>query len=412
MAELIAPPAAPAARAAREQLRILHVTTRFTRGGAERNMSHVMSWERDQGHEVHLVMGRDSNPELAPPGIEVHVLDTLRRSVRPWVDVRAARALRRLIREHGFHVVHTHESKAGAVGRLAARRDTGAIVHTVHMPSFGAGYSRAQTPLFAAVERMCGRFTDIFLSVGEEIKELYLDRAIGIGKPFLTIRSPVDMSSFVALRHRDNGARTHDRQALGLHPDRRTIVTMGRLEPRKRPQLVLRELAPILEAENAQLVFAGEGPEYEAMLAATRELGVEERVTLLGHTNDPVAVIGCADVLVHGSLVEGVPQVVLQALAAGVPVVATEVEGLREVPDAPVTAVDRSGAGLAEAVSEQFRNGSREPVDLAHFAQWTTTRIDSTLEDFHSVLSRTLARPGGGEQGRLADRPVLKRSRT
>src|SRR5205823_4636796 len=105
---------------------------------------------------------------------------------------------------------------------------------------------------------------------------------------------------------------------------------------------------------------------------------VEEHVRFLGHVDRVDRLLAVADVVVHGSRCEGVPQVVLQALAAGVPVVATDAEGLREIPDAPILIVDREGRGLRDAVLRALKE-PRDPVPIDALAPWTQGAIEKSL---------------------------------
>ena len=97
-------------------MRILHVVTRHRRGGAERNVLHTAMWEVRHGHDVHLAVGQDSILDEIPPGLSVHVIDRLVRSVSPSADLDAYRAIRLLVSTVGFDIVHTHQSKAGVLG--------------------------------------------------------------------------------------------------------------------------------------------------------------------------------------------------------------------------------------------------------------------------------------------------------
>ena len=114
--------------------------------------------------------------------------------------------------------------------------------------------------------------------------------------------------------------------------------------------------------------------------------GVSHAVHLLGHVEDVRPLLAAADVVAHTSVVEGVPQVVIQALAAGLPVVATDAVGLREVRPAPITVVSRSGNGLARAVSRRMASRAA-PVPLEALMPWTTTVIDQQLRELHERLS-------------------------
>ncbi|TMD81815.1 MAG: glycosyltransferase family 4 protein, partial [Chloroflexi bacterium] len=136
----------------RQVVRILHVATRLAPGGAPRNIAFTLEWELNHGHEVHLALGSKQLPSGFPAGIHLHVVPDLVRGLNVVRDLRANRDLGVLIRRLQVDVVHTHYSKAGILGRIAARGQTPVLVHTVHMASFGSGYPRALSLLFRAAE--------------------------------------------------------------------------------------------------------------------------------------------------------------------------------------------------------------------------------------------------------------------
>lgn len=374
-------------------LRILHVSTRFNYGGAERNIANTLAWERRRGHEVHLAAGLGAIPSEVPEGIALHVLPHLRRAINPLYDIRAARALRQLIREHGFDVVHTHESKAGVVGRLAAAGRVPVVIHTIHMASFGRGYPPHASAAFLAVERFCARFTSYYVTVGNELRNQYLANGVGFPRQYITIHSPIDVEGYGKIRQIPPSQRTALRERFGFRQDAPLLVSIGRLEPRKRHNLALERLAPLLRDGRVQFALAGEGPELSSLRGLCIHLGVEHTVRMVGQISNVEDLLACADLVIHVSRVEGVSQVVMQALAAGVPVVATSVEGLREVEGASVTIIDRDGIGLADAVQRAIE-APPEPVPLRALAPWTLSEVDRRLEVLHELINECLgARP-------------------
>jgi glycosyltransferase involved in cell wall biosynthesis len=382
---MIATATDPLAVSSRVTRRVLHVSTRFIRGGAERNMANLIAWEASRGHEVHVATGGRIEGSITA-ATHLHHVAHLHRRVRPISDVRAALELRSLIRRGGFDVVHTHESKAGALGRLAARGSQAVIVHTVHMPSFGPAYGRAWSWLFRLVERLCARTTDVFVVVGEELRDVYLASGIGHRDQYLVLRSPVDVERFARLRNVGPRARQEARRRLGIGRDVAIAVAIGRLERRKRHALMINQLHKMIVADRLRLVIAGEGTEEARLRDLVRRQDIADKVLFLGYVDELDDVFLAADVLLHASSVEGVPQVVLQALAAGVPVVATSVEGLREVDGARIRRVGRDGSSFPSAVVDVLRNPPR-PVPLDCLEEWTVPRISQSIEAIDSRIA-------------------------
>jgi len=371
-------------------MRILHITTRHLRGGAERNLAHTVGWQLAQGHEVEIALGCDSLDDGFPDGTVVHSIPELRREVAPQADLRARARLAALMTARGFDVVHTHQSKAGIIGRIAAANRSRTIVHTIHLPSFGPEYGRFRSHAFLAAERVCARKTDIFVAVGAELRREYQAAGVGHADEYLVIHSPIDIDRFAAVRGLDQKQRAEARKSLGLRPMGLVVATVGSLEPRKRIDLILRRLAPNVLESDVTIVVAGEGHERTRLEALATDLGIEDNTTFAGHVEDPERVFAAADVLVHASGLEGVPQVMIQALAAGMPVVATDTVGLREIPTALVTIVDPQGDGLGVAVSV-IRPGAAPQLDISELANWRPEVVESGLSLLDLRLQQLMA---------------------
>jgi glycosyltransferase involved in cell wall biosynthesis len=367
--------------------RILHLTTRHLRGGAERNVAHFVAWELANGFEVHVAVGRDSDPAGLPAGAHVHRIESLVRDVNPLNDWRAWRELRSLIGRGRYDVLHTHLSKAGVIGRMAGRGRTRRIVHTVHMASFGTGYARLASPVFRALERRCARFTDPMIFVGTGLRDHYLASGVGTLETSLVIHSPIDVDQFIESRLWPADRREAVRQALGVDTRIPLVMTAGILERRKRHDLLLNALRDDLASGSLMVAIAGDGPERLPLEALATEAGGPASVRFLGHLVDIVPILAAADILVLTSTVEGVPQVVIQALAAGRPVVATDVPGLREIAGAPITIVPIDGSGLAEAVAARIADPG-SPVEPGALAPWTCSAIDREIAALHERIDQ------------------------
>jgi teichuronic acid biosynthesis glycosyltransferase TuaC len=203
--------------------------------------------------------------------------------------------------------------------------------------------------------------------------DVYRRAGVGEVSAYALVRTPIDLEPFFAARQRAKPSAAVRGPALA--------VAIGALERRKRHVLLVEELAPSIRTGELELVICGDGPERARLEETARRLGVTDGVRLLGHVPDVADVLATADVLVHASRVEGVSRVLLQALAAGVPVVTTCVEGIGDLPgNGAVTVVDRSGAGLAAAV-RAARSRAGRPVAEAAFADWRPHAVDDQLRE-------------------------------
>ena len=366
-------------------MRVLHVITRFTRGGAERNLAYTIAWERTRGFDVHLAVGRDHVPAELPSDATIHVIGDLVRAVAPVRDLRALWALRRLVRQQRFDVVHTHESKAGVLGRLAARGASPIILHTIHMASFGPAYNAVASRAFQLAERLCASWTTRIISVGRELGATYL--AAGIGRPeqYILIRSPIDLSGLLQLRSTSTADRQAARTRLGLQPHIPVALVLAALERRKRVELILESVRAPVQSGHLQVFVGGDGPERTNLERRAQDLGIARGVVFAGHVDDVVEAFRASDVLVHAATVEGVPQVVVQALAAGIPVAATDMVGLREVDGAPVEIGSSTGEDLDQVLQRALARAENR-VPATSLDQWAPRSVTEGLGHLYSAL--------------------------
>jgi glycosyltransferase involved in cell wall biosynthesis len=376
------------------EMRIAHIVTRMNRGGCERNIASFAAWQLEHGHEVVVLAGPDPDRTMLPSGVRLEVVPDLVRPLAPRRDVRAVRELHDRLDTEGYEVVHTHQSKAGALGRLVPHPSDRVVIHTVHMPSFGPAYG-PQSPVFRAAERWCAKRTDLIVTVGEELRALYLTAGIGDPSMYRVVRSPIELEDFSRLRMATTVQRRAARVALGVDPSLPTVLAVGTLEPRKRHGLVISSLRELLGTGSVQLLVAGDGPEKPALAQLAVQLGVERRTHLVGHLRDVTVAFQAADVLVHTSTTEGVPQVILQGLAAGLPVVATPVPGIAELGTTSIATVDVDEASLADGVQETL--GHRPPpCDLQLLAAWHPAEVEEQIELLHRDIETLLREKRGG----------------
>jgi glycosyltransferase involved in cell wall biosynthesis len=266
----------------------------------------------------------------------------LHREPNPWLDVQAAFELARLFRKRRYEVVHTHSGKAGILGRLAARwAGVPVIVHTIHGPSFYPYQNPLGNWLFRWLEQMAAEWTTHFVAVADAMAGQY--QAAGIAGKYVTIRSGIDLEAFACATPIE----------LPAGP---VVGKIARFFDLKGHEFLL-AAAPRIVAEVPAVKFllVGDGVHRERFEQRARQIGLRENFVFTGLVS-PAAVpryIAAMDVLVHLSLREGLPRALPQALAAGKPVVAFDVDGAGEVcRDGETGFLVRAEdvTGLAEAV--------------------------------------------------------------
>jgi glycosyltransferase involved in cell wall biosynthesis len=276
--------------------------------------------------------------EAASCGIEVLVEPMLREVIAPRSDLLAIGKLESIFRERAFDVVHTHCAKAGAVGRMAARRaGVPRIVHTYH----GFPFHRFQSPVrrqaYIAIERRLGRTTDVALCVGSAVAAEAIQRGLIAPERVSTIGVAVDgperlrASMNVGLPE----ARRRARAVLGLPGDATVVGAVGRLTYQKAPEDFIAAMREIGRPGVIGIwIGGGELAERVAREAAGLPPGV--RVVLAGERTDVLDVLPALDVFAMPSRYEGLPTAIVEAMICGIPVVATAVNA---VPDLVIPGV-------------------------------------------------------------------------
>lgn len=299
--------------------------THLDPGGAQETVLLLAEELPDRGFDVTVAAapGGACLPRLGRAPARFEPVASMVRPIHPLRDARAYLDVDRLVRNGRFDVVHTHSSKAGILGRLAARR-TGvpAIVHTSHGLPVNPDMPTTERALLLTAERIAARACHRVVAVSEatasELLQLRLARASQIAV----------IPSGVRVRSEALPARDEARRALGV--DGGPIIGwVGRHFPQKRPELIVRASHRLLDRiPGAQIVLVGDGP----LLERTRELaGGDPRIRVLGHREDIDNVYAAMDVFMLASAWEGLPRTIIEAQAAGVPVVSTRVSGIPEV---------------------------------------------------------------------------------
>lgn len=266
----------------------------------------------------------------AERGVDVTLLPEMSREISAVDDVRSLLALWRLFRRERPRVVHTHTAKAGTLGRMAALLAGVPVrVHTYHGHVLGGGYFPPwKTRIFLAIERWLARFTSRLVVLTEgQADEMANTLRVAPREKFAVVPLGLELERFVG-SDRGSDARVRARRALGIPEDARAVGIVGRLVPIKNHELFLEALA---EAPSLLGVVVGGGEREAELKEMAARLGVAERVIWLGWRQDLPAIYPALDALALTSHDEGTPVAVLEALAAGVPVVARDVGGVGEV---------------------------------------------------------------------------------
>jgi glycosyltransferase involved in cell wall biosynthesis len=257
-------------------------------------------------------------------GLNVVTVPELVSPISPFNDRRALRRLTELLAHDGYDVVHTHSAKAGALGRLAAERArTPRVVHTFHGFPFHEFQSRARRGAYIAVERYLGRRTDVFLAVGGAVAAEAIRRGIAVPERVRVINPAIEQPAEPA----SPAARAAARRRLGVPVGCKVVGTVGRVDYQKAPESFVDAIA-WLDRDDVYAVWIGDGPLRLKMEARAARRGLQGRFLCAGHRDDVLELLPGLDVFVMASRYEGLPCAVAEAMAVGLPVVATAVNAV------------------------------------------------------------------------------------
>lgn len=327
--------------------RILQLITRADWGGAQRHLFDLAT-RLDPARFTVVVGCAPDGPlvdRLRTHNVPVIPIPEFRRDISPLDDIRALRILERIIVESRADLVHCHSSKAGFLGRLAARRAGVPSVFTAHGFAFGGRASGILSRLaYFSAEWLAGRFwSDAIITVSEADRQQALRWGVGRAQRLFAIHNGIDPIPF---------ERIPDPNPVGRPP---VIGTISRLVPGKGLEDLLEAAALLRQRGEYRFVIGGEGPLRRTLEERVRVLGLRNYVEFPGFIPEPAELLKRIDVFTLPSYKEGLPYNVLEALAAGRPVVATVVGGLPEIitdrENGRLVAV-RDVGGLAAALRE------------------------------------------------------------
>ncbi len=319
-------------------MRILHLITRMDRGGSAVNTLLSAMGQLRSGHSVELAVGPSIESDMSQAELEktaheldafrhsggiVHTLPSLFRRLHPASDVQALGQIQQVLAP-GFDVVHTHTSKAGALGRLAAWGRTRAVVHTPHGHVFHGYFGSLGTRFFVRAEQLLAHRCHALVALTGQERDDHLALGVGRAEQWYVIPSGVDVDAIARQTTRAHGEPEWE------------AVSVGRLVPVKGMDRLIRAWHEVVRRKpEARLAIVGDGVEAAKLKALVRELGLEHRVHFAGWA-DPLPYLRSARCFVLLSHNEGMGRAVVEAMAAGLPCIVSDVCGLRELVDAEV----------------------------------------------------------------------------
>ena len=356
------------------RLRVAQVITRFTAGAGWVALSGVLALDPDY-FEVVFITGEGSDElvmKARQAGHEVLLMPHLRSEIAPADDRRALADLQACLK--GFDVVHTHSSKAGALGRVAAHRlEIGRIVHTFHGFPFHQFQSWLRRTAYIKIEQRVGRYTDVFLAVGPAVAAEAITRRIAPPERVRTIGVGVAKALDAPGAH----DRAEARRILGVPPGMRVVGTVGRLAFQKAPEDFVRALAG-LGRSDVFGIWIGDGPLRSRIERLAEKRGLSGRMLFTGERNDVEMLLPGLDIFAMASRYEGLPCAIVEAMGAGLPVVATAVNAVPDVVIAGETGL-LAPPGMPDLLGRAIGHMLDNPADAARLGAAGRDRLGEEL---------------------------------
>jgi glycosyltransferase involved in cell wall biosynthesis len=316
--------------------KILHTTTRLVLGGGvEKNIYYTIS-NLSSEFEFHLSCGADFQDEVVGdfPEVKIIICPHLVNSIHPIKDIKALWFYYHLIRKEKYDIVHTHETKASFITKLAAwLAGCPYIIYGLHGVTFNDPMRSIKRRFFILLEKLTIRCADVIIAVGYDTIEAYYKENIGKNIPFEVVRSGIDIDNYLLQASQSDDEKWQLRKLLGINPDDIVLVTVGRFSFSKAQRYAIEAFA-VLQKKYATLKFLliGEGELLEKCKTLAKTLQIPDNsIYFLGYQKDIPKYLSISNIFIFTSLREGLPRVIVEASLLKVPVVTFQVEGATEV---------------------------------------------------------------------------------
>lgn len=323
--------------------KVVHIITRLDMGGSAQDML-LTCRELSRKYEIVLAHGLSIESRMTDQeretvergikeaierGVKVIAIPSLVRRISPVQDLKALFSLWRLLIRERPYIVHTHTSKAGILGRFAAKlAGVPIIIHRPHGHVFYGHFGPLISKFFLLTERLMARITDQMVALTQAEKNDHIALSVFSPEKIATIHSGVDVDRYMNVQVNI----AEKRKELGLNSKGLVVGTVGWLLPIKGPVHLLRAMPYVWENHpETSLIFVGKGDLEKGLKEEVHRMGVWDKVKFLGWRDDIPEIMQVLDVFVLPSLNEGMGRVLVEAMAAGKPVVASSVGGILDL---------------------------------------------------------------------------------
>ncbi|MHC3378337.1 glycosyltransferase family 4 protein [Haloarcula sp. H-GB5] len=310
-----------------EPYRVLHLITRFLDGGAEKSVEDILSALRTapEQYDLRVGVGAEYDPArldaLRETGTDVAVFRTIRH-YNPVTALPAVLYVARYLQSEQIDILHTHSTEAGVIGRWASvLADVPVTVHSVHGDPIASDRNPLLNAMLYVVERVSAPLSDRIVTNSRRVRDTYLERGFGHSDQYEVIYDGLDLDAY----------RVPDRWDDLLPADEPvSLLFVGRLTDGKGLFDLVEAVDQVAERHSIELDIAGDGENREELQDAVKRRGLEDSISFLGYCDDIPRLLASADIFVLPSYREGMPRVITEARAAGLPIVSTAVAGIPE----------------------------------------------------------------------------------
>jgi glycosyltransferase involved in cell wall biosynthesis len=365
-------------------MKILRIIARLNVGGPARHVVWLTEALNDDEFRTTLAAGsvppgeEDMGYFAAEHNVEPQIIEEMSREISPS-DIRSLWKIYRLIKAESPDIIHTHTAKAGTLGRAAGflykwlvpgtligRPRKVRVVHTFHGHVFHSYYSPAKTKVFLTIERLLARLaTDRIVVISNQQRE-EISATFHVGKPeqFTVIPLGIEVDTLQARTE----TRDRMRREIGLEPSEIAVGFVGRLTEIKNISLLLRTARLFLDESKIKFFIIGDGHMRSELESEAQSLGLNDKVIFLGNRTNIAEVYCTLDIVALTSLNEGTPLSLIEAMAAGVPIISTGVGGVRDLlgqayENGDGFIVCDRGIRIDTFVPEDYRNGLQYLID-------------------------------------------------
>lgn len=367
-------------------MKIAYIITRSdVIGGASAHLLDLAKGVQDKGNKVTLFVGGHGlvNRRAETMGLECHSLRYLVREISPMIDFKGYRELKEHLAQFAPDLVHVHSAKAGILGRLVSKRLSIPVIYTAHGWPFTEGVPTVKRKVFTLIEKIMAYCSDSIITVSEYDRQIALSAGVSNEQQLVTVHNGIPDSL--------GSSRVVSRSGEDLVV---RLVMVARFEQPKDQVLLLKALAP-LRGKKWQIEFVGDGPLLDLAQEVANSLDLNGEVRFSGACDDVGERLNHADVLLLISRWEGLPLTILEGMRASLPVIASDVGGVREQVEHGITGflVPRDGSEEITSAVEKLLSDSALRARMgvegrAHYEEKFSYEqmLERTLGIYQSVL--------------------------